>query len=601
MKLQLFVLVVGAFLGVSRASSPVVNVAEGIIVGKTVRFSEDTFINKTVDVDVFLGVPYANPPARFAKPESKTPWTGERNATEFAPACVQIPDPLYPNRSEDCLYLNVYTPSTSSSNIPVMVWIHGGGFRTGTAMSYQFYGLPLVVVGDVIIVTINYRLSIFAHFTTGDGVSSGNYGMLDQVAAIEWVHNNIEAFGGDKDRITIFGGSVGSACVSFHLLSDLSRPHFNQAIMQSASSLANWAFRDDPELERQLARELGEAMGCDTSTSELLVSCLRTKDADDLRETADRVSLHHLRYPVTRDGDFLDASPQTLYQTGDFAHVPILAGFNKDEGTLNIYFANPEYVGSLTPPPINRATFDETLRTTLASDGIDDEIAINAVTQEYVDWTVADDPETDYFMSNKDVTGDMDFGCPIDMAIRKHAEAGYPVYLYYMTHEPSKSFFQKGDLVPSTPWLGAGHAEDQLFVWGMPFIDELYHIKGHNMTADENALSVKFMEFWTNFAKSGDPSKRSPSSDPGQGDDSWPTFTIPELSHKELALDLSVGRALRARQCHFWNEYFPSLLAFTETLDPVEQEWRESYDGWKTDMTEWQQAFEEYQQETTCD
>ncbi|XP_071490022.1 cholinesterase-like [Diadema antillarum] len=598
MDLCLIILTISAVIWTSDADNPTVTVTEGVLVGKTVRFSENTHINKTVDVDVFLGVPYANPPERFSPPEKKTPWAGERGAMEFAAACIQSPNPEYPVMSEDCLYLNVYSPTIKTSNVPVMVWIHDGAFTTGTAMTYSYYGLPLVAVGDVIIVTINYRLAIFAQFSTEDDAAPGNFGMLDQVAALEWVYNNIEAFGGDKDKITIFGESAGSASVSFHLLSKLSRPYFSQAIMQSGTAFSNWAFRDDPEREQRLSTALGTAMRCNTSTSENLVACLRTKDPYRLLEVADLV--YFGSYPVTLDGVFLEDNPDNLYKMGDFARVPILSGFNRDEGTLFFYFALPAYVGSPTPPHLNRTVFDATVRTALTLYGMGDEIVIDAVTQEYVDWTVADDPAADYFRPNIDASCDMDFACPTDFVVRQHADVGDTVFKYYMTHAPSKSYFQYGTEVPSTPWLGAGHAEDVPFVFGMPFIDELYHIRGHNMTEEENALSVKFMGFWTNFAKSGDPSKPSEDADPGTGDYFWPRYTIPELRHKVMSLDLPVERAVKARRCHFWNEHIPTLMEFVDNIDPVDEEWRQSYDDWKTDMEDWREVFEEYQQETTC-
>ncbi|XP_071477527.1 LOW QUALITY PROTEIN: cocaine esterase-like [Diadema antillarum] len=602
MKTLHLALAVFTVLEVVNAQNIRVTVNEGILVGKTVRFSEDTFINKTRDVDLFLGVPFAEPPERFAPPLPKASWTGERNATEFSAACVQDPyEDLYAVTSEDCLYLNIYAPSQRQPGTPVMVWIHGGGFSAGTAMTYDYSGIPLVTVGDVIIVTINYRLNIFAQFSTEDDVAPGNYGMLDQVAGLEWIYNNIEAFDGNKDDITIFGESAGSASVSFHLLSKLSRGFFNKAILQSGSAFKGNTFKHDPERERRLSRELGVAFGCDTSTSEVLVACLKLQEADELRTKANELYNLDGGYPVTLDGTFLADTPTNLYEIGDFARVPLLAGFNKDEGTFVPFLFLQEYVGSPTPPVVNRTTFDSFLNY-FKSFGFTDDILGDSINQEYIDWTIADDPDADYFLSLVDLGTDIDFAAPTDYVIREHANAGGGgvVYKYFMTHEPTKSIFQVGDVYPSTPWLGAGHSEDLTFVFGMPFIDELYNIKAHNMTAEENALSVKFMEFWTNFAKSGDPSRPSEDVPRGDGEDFWPLYTIPELSHKELSLELGVGRAARARGCRFWNHYMPTLISFTSNIDQEEKEWRESYDDWKDDMMEWQRAFEDYKDGTTC-
>ncbi|XP_789451.3 cholinesterase 1 [Strongylocentrotus purpuratus] len=599
--LSIFLAISVSTIIVVSGQNPRVTVTEGNLIGKTVRFSENQFINVTKNVDMFLGVPFASPPTRFAPPEPMTHWEGDRNATEFTSACQQRPQPLfYPVISEDCLYLNVYTPSPKPSGMPVMVWIHGGNFVAGTAMSYDYYGVPLVAFGDVIVVTLNYRLAIFAHFSTEDTESPGNYGMLDQAAALKWVYNNIEAFGGDKNQITLFGGSAGSSSVNFHILSELSRGFFNQAILQSGTAIGNGAFKHDPVAELEKAQELGREMGCeDVVSTSALVSCLReVEDPVALSTAADKVYAEG--YPVTMDGTFLKETPTNLYKMGNFANVPILIGFNKDEGTLVPYIFYPDYHGGPTAPPINRNAFENIIKGSMANNGRDDEIVYDSVFQEYIDWTMADDPESDYFQSWVNFGTDSNFACPSDSVMRRHVEAGVTVYKYYMTHAPSKSVRMYGDALPNTPWLGAGHAEETIFVWGLPFIDELYYYRGHNLTDEENALSVKFMQFWTNFAKSGDPSKSSVGGEAGVGEDSWPLYTIPELKHKELSLDLGEGRAVLARQCHFWNEYLPALEAFTNTIDDDEKEWQESYDDWKDDMTDWQQAFEDYKQQTTC-
>ncbi|XP_071477531.1 acetylcholinesterase-like [Diadema antillarum] len=597
----LLILAVVTVLEVVDAQNPRVTVNEGILVGKTVRFSEDTYINKTRDVDVFLGVPYANPPERFAPPQPKTSWAGERNANEFSAACMQntfLPN-TYPSTSEDCLYLNIYASNQRQSGTPVMVWIHGGGFVGGSAMTYDYSGIPLVTVGDVIVVAINYRVGVFSHLSTGDDVLPGNYGMLDQVAALEWIYNNIEAFNGSKDDITIFGESAGSASVSFHLVSKLSRGFFSKAILQSGTVISPWAFRNDTEGDRRISRELGVAFGCDTSTSEVLVACLKLQEAEELMTKADELYGNEGSYAVTLDGTFLEDTPMSMYEMGDFARVPLLAGFNKDEGTLFPFLFLPGYSQNSIPPVIDRATFGF-FANFFTRHLVNDDIVQDSINQEYIDWTIADDPDADYFSSVVGLGLDAYYAAPTDYVVRKHANAGGTVYKYFMTHEPTKSIFQYGDIVPSPTWLGAGHGEDMIFVFGMPFIDELYNIRGHNMTAEENSLSVKFMEFWTNFAKSGDPSRPSEDVPRGDGEDFWPLYTIPELSHKEMSLELGVGRAARASGCHFWNNYMPALISFTSSMTDEEREWRESYDDWKGEMVEWQRVFEDYKQGTTC-
>nr|XP_054755484.1 cholinesterase-like [Lytechinus pictus] len=167
---------------------PLVKLAEGTIEGNTTHF--DHFgIRKTVNI--YLGVPFAEPPVRFSPPTPKASWQHILDTKTFKPACMQPIYNNYPIVDEDCLYLNVYTPSPKPNNAAVLVYIHGGTFVTGSAMTYMYYGVPLVAVGDVIVVTVNYRVGIFSRFSTRGEEARGNFGMLDQVEALRWVQRNI--------------------------------------------------------------------------------------------------------------------------------------------------------------------------------------------------------------------------------------------------------------------------------------------------------------------------------------------------------------------------------------------------------------------------
>nr|XP_054751051.1 cholinesterase 1-like [Lytechinus pictus] len=574
-------------------TGPMINVNEGTLQGFTARYQEDTQLQVDKQIDVFLGVPFADPPVRFAAPEPKTPWTGVYDATAFKPACQQAPSPIYPDQSEDCLYLNVYAPSPKPSKAAVMVWIHGGGFSEGSIMSVGFSGGPIVSVGDVILVTISYRLSIFATFTTKDEAAPGNVGMLDQVAALKWVYENIEAFGGDKKMITLVGESAGAASVSFHLLSQLSRDYFTQAILQSGSSLAHWAYRDDDESEMAKVESLASAMNCEAKNSTALVECLRSKDAEELRLASSTVYTEHY---VVVDGNFLEASPPELYKTDDFKKLPMMAGFTKDEASFYALF------DFIPEPPISGKVFTELIAGTLQEIGIDGEDVVGVVLQEYVDWTIADDPEADYFQAIVDFFTDTHYACPADGELRFHADEGSPLFEYYFTHVPSQSIFTIGQ--EAVPWLGAGHAEDIPLVFGWPFIEEIVTYVGFNLTAEEKELSHKIIQFWTNFAKSGDPSKASENAAPGENEYSWPAFEVPGLRYKELSTELGEGRAIKARKCAFWREYFPEVLSTLGTPD-AEDDDEENLDEpgsqevlaeYRELLGEWRREFQAYMQ-----
>eukprot|EP00057_Strongylocentrotus_purpuratus_P035479 XP_799291.3 PREDICTED: cholinesterase 1 [Strongylocentrotus purpuratus] len=547
----LFAILVTQAIGEPVPVGPRITVNEGTLQGMTIQYQQETQLQVDKPIDVFLGVPFANPPVRFAAPEPKSPWTGVYDATEFKPACHQAPSPIYPQQSEDCLYLNVYVPSPKPSNAAVMVWIHGGGFSEGSSSSSAFTGGPIVSVGDVILVTISYRLSIFATFTTKDNVAPGNFGMLDQVAALRWVYENIEAFGGDRERITIFGVSAGAASVSFHTLSKLSRDYFSQAILQSGSALSVWAYKDNAESEMTKVQSLATAMDCDAENTSALVQCLRSKEAEALRAAASKIYTSNY---VTLDGNFLEDSPLNLYMKNDFKKLPMIAGFTKDEGTLLTLS------GTLPTPPLSGKGFKRIIAAFVQEYGITSEDVLGVVLQEYIDWTISDDPDADYFQATVDFITDTHFACAVDSELRFHAGGSSPLYEYFFTHVPTQSISTLFE--EPKPWLGAGHGEDVPLVFGWPFIEDLVTYTGFNLTAEEMELSYKIIQFWTNFAKSGDPSKASVSATPGENEYSWPAFDLPGLRYKDLSTELGEGRAVKARKCAFWREYFPQVLSF---------------------------------------
>nr|XP_054763111.1 cholinesterase-like [Lytechinus pictus] len=346
-------------------ADPTVTVAQGILVGKTVNFTEEDYIGVDKSFDVYLGVPFADPPRRFKPPVAKQPWDGPLTVKEFKGACSQTsPPPSYAGPlSEDCLYLNVYSPSPKPTNASVMVWIHGGGFVSGTANDLDYNGIPLVAVGDVIVVTINYRLAVFAKFTTKDAEAPGNLGMLDQVAALQWIYDNVEAFGGDKGRITISGESAGAASVHYLTLSKRSRHLFNQAIIQSGTT----SFDSRPaEIEVQDARNLGEALDCATSPSSALVACLETKTPDEILNASLPA---YSSCPISVDGNFLEDKPINLYEQNDFKRCPVLTGVSKDDGTLFLRFLFASSL-HLPRPTLNSTGLEELIRGLMAPYGM---------------------------------------------------------------------------------------------------------------------------------------------------------------------------------------------------------------------------------------
>uniref|UniRef100_A0A182MHX8 Carboxylic ester hydrolase n=1 Tax=Anopheles culicifacies TaxID=139723 RepID=A0A182MHX8_9DIPT len=303
--------------------------------------------------EAFVGIPYAKPPVgklRFKKPQPIEPWTEDYNATESKPACMQksflLPDqPVVGD--ENCLYLNVYRPKgNDTESLPVMVFIHGGGYFFGSA-DPQLYGPErILATKKVILVTLQYRLGVFGFLSTGDAQATGNYGMLDQVMALKWVNRNIGFFGGDAQSVTLFGESAGGASVQLHMMSPLSRGLFQRAIIMSGSALAVWSLPiEDPlALARKQAKLVGVSEADELTTAEL-VDVLQYLDAKVLTASMPylRTWFEHpiVMYRPTVQGAFvpveerfLPDDPRELWAEGRYADVPIMIGTVPNEGAI---------------------------------------------------------------------------------------------------------------------------------------------------------------------------------------------------------------------------------------------------------------------------
>lgn len=290
----------------------------------------------TLDKRHFAGIPYAAPPVgplRWQPPQPVAPWTGVRDATKVGPRCLQDEGSdleMGRQTDEDCLTLNVWTPPPADDPRPVMVWIHGGAFINGNGGMYD--SRWLVDRGDIVVVTLNYRLGalgFLAHPALGPKGTVGNYGLQDQQAALRWVHDNISAFGGDPDRVTIAGESAGAMSVCDHLVAPESKGLFRAAIMQSGPCQAQLAL---PQAER-ISVDYARDAGCgDPATA---ATCLRALPENKLRKPVwyDRIGEDTLSGPV-HGTTVLPEDPMVAFGEGRAADVPVLIGTNHDEFTL---------------------------------------------------------------------------------------------------------------------------------------------------------------------------------------------------------------------------------------------------------------------------
>ncbi|XP_033121778.1 acetylcholinesterase-like [Anneissia japonica] len=546
--------------------SPHVITTLGEVEGKTILFSEDSYIGVNKYIDVYKGIPYAEPPVgslRFEKPRPKEHWIGTLNATEYSPPCIQPVDanPYTVVGKEDCLNLNIFVPQSKPHNASVMLFIHGGGFLTGTASTDDYSGVVLAATGDVIVVTINYRLNFYGFLTTGDDDYPGNAGLFDQLEALKWVNKNI----GGKLCLLMNENKSNKKYTSKYLLTiyiyDNSRRNISKLTymnsmdytFQSGTSLCEWAYTER-EKAKDLAITIGKKVGCEFTDSKSFVECMKGVDPETVANAS--VGINVYPGPVV-DGIFIESSPEILIRNGEFkADTKIIIGTNKDDGTL-LYLYLPDY---LTPdtPKVSKSEFLNLIPTAFVPiEEASNPHILDSIYFEYTDWSHADDPEANYFDSGVQLATDFQFLCPSDAVQRAHVPVGNKVYVYLMSYTPKVPIFGF-----DFDWLGAGHAEELQFVFGLPFLNGTHIYSLEQPSDTDRNLSVEFMRYWTNFAKTGDPNTRgSEVSTPSFDEDLavWPEFSIPELNYLDINPTSSPERAYRADKCAFWSTYEPKL------------------------------------------
>ena len=428
-----------------------------------------------------------------------------------------------PTFAEDCLYLNVYIPvsssttsfnsntstltmtSSSSSPLPVMVYIHGGGWFAGSGSQYPGAGLARK---GVVLVTLNYRLGVFGFMSTEDEVSPGNYGLLDQIAALKWVKKNIAAFGGDPNMVTIFGQSAGAGSVSLLTLSPLAKGLFHRAIMESGSSLAPWA-TDRPANRispAMVARLIGAGAECpDFVNSTKLMTCLQQLDSQALMNISDLVSKSldvSIQYAPRVETTFgvIPDLPVNLLARGEINHVDTISGFNGDEtaaympvtGINNLTQARQAMLDSLGFKPyteLDKEHIADMMEATFLANISSSAAGSDVWAQQVVD-------SQDF----------MQFQCPVVAQLDRLATGVIDKhhYMYVFNYRPS---FAK-----PPQWTKAVHGDELNYVFGVTpksFLGLVQAYHGDPVpTAEDLKVSQLMMEMWVTFAKRGAPISR---------------------------------------------------------------------------------------------
>ncbi|XP_059930938.1 cholinesterase-like [Gadus macrocephalus] len=513
------------------------------------------------DVRAFLGVPYAKPPLgelRFRAPKPAGKWEGVKNAANFSNTCYQLPDTLFPEFSgaemwnpntpvsEDCLYLNVWTPHLKGKpqTLPVLVWIYGGGFTSGTSSLALYDGRFLSQSENVVVVSMNYRLGAlgFLSLPENDNIR-GNAGLLDQQLALRWVADNIAFFGGDSSKVTLFGESAGAASVGFHLLAPSSHGLFHRAILQSGVPTAPWASLSQRETWKR-SLSLASLLGCPRSPAADLERCLQRVDLVDIVteqfQVLTEASILGFPFAPSTDGLFLPDEPEVLLKTGNFKKIEVLFGLNQNEGTYFLVYGMPGY--SLAgESPISRKLFIEGIP--LALPGTNN-ITKEAVIFQYTSWS-----EVDNEVKNRDAMGDLlghqFFSCPTLEFARRYSEHGGKAFFYLFDHRSSAN--------PWPAWMGVMHGYEIEFVFGMPLNASLKY------TEREVNMSRSIMKQWANFARTGNPSNSGVP---------WPLFQAESQFYLTLNTNQPLQRSkMIAQQCQFWTNLVPKIQGVSEALD----------------------------------
>uniref|UniRef100_V5H4P2 Putative acetylcholinesterase/butyrylcholinesterase n=2 Tax=Ixodes ricinus TaxID=34613 RepID=V5H4P2_IXORI len=494
-------------------------------------------------VHAFLGIPYARPPIgnlRFQRPLPKAPWSKVKKTRTFGKRCLQeapldVPSDPYapvPKMGEDCLYLNIWSPVTPNNSKAVMVWVHGGEFKEGSSDNPFFDGSVLAATQGVVVVSFNYRLGFLGFLNAVNVNASGNAGLYDQVLALAWIKDNIEAFGGNASRVTLFGEDAGSMAIRLHIFSPVTRGLFQRVIMQGG---AFYASRGVESTSRGLlkADALAVEVGCSKSTHSLVshphdvLECLKSRPALELVSAQAELHLQGIESPLPTYGtEFLPQNPDLIFALKGFTDAEILMGHNDAEGRKFIFSVLDGRFESLRKQ--NNMTVKDgevALHVLLSALGYRRPSA-SEIVQQCLGSTQPCDP-SGVVEAVERCAKDFAVLCPSVALAYKLADAGLPTYYYAISYIPADAETYLRNHVD--------RLTEASLVFGSPS-----RFPGKYEESDRT-FSNMLMNIWAQFAKDGKP--------PAVHGTLWPPFSEAGPLYVELGPAKKYLKQIEASLC----------------------------------------------------
>ncbi|NXI58262.1 THYG protein, partial [Chloroceryle aenea] len=507
------------------------------------------------NISQFLGIPYAAPPLaerRFRPPEPFA-WVETWNATTARAACWQPGDGEAPSYStnEDCLYLNIFVPATTVKNMSVLLFFHNGGSYNAKAGKTAIDGSYLAAIGNIIVVTANYRVGVFGFLSTGSPEASGNTGLLDQLAALKWVQQNIASFGGDPSRVSLGADRGGADVTSIHLLTEtVDMDLFRRVLLMGGSAFSPASILTKRRAQTQAA-VLAEDVGCSSSTSEEIVACLRQLSAHVLNDAQTKllaISGPFQYWGPVMDGIYLKEPLAKALQRPQLRKVDLLIGSAQQDGLISRAKGIKKFEESQGRAN-SKTAFYQALQNSLG--GEDSNSFIEDAATWYYSLEHSNDDYSSFSRALENATRDQFIMCPIINMARTWATASRGnVFMYYVPESSSQSSSGQELLL------------DVQYAFGLPF----YPKYEEQFTLEEKSLSLQIMQYISNFVNSGNPSyphnflRRMSQMLPP-----WPMYLPNDDgdNYKEFTVSLPTLKGLKKADCSFWSDYIKRLKAST--------------------------------------